>query len=645
MRHLPVTPHAALIGLGCLLALGPAGGQPAHPLDPLSADEIAAAAAIVRADARAGSETRFALIDLAEPGKQQVVDAVESGSGTGPRAARALIYDWETRTVGDVIVDLDAASIRRWRATGNAEPPFRRLIISRLNEVARADEGFRSAMAAAGIDDLSRVNLLASVDDDVPLTAGPGGDRFVRGNAYMMDERIDGMGAPVAVVVNLTRGQVVDLDRQPGTWTGSDRTPPERGREALAPLDIVQDEGESFTIDGHEIRWQNWQLHYGVHPRRGLELYDIRYADDGASRSILYRAAVSETITPYGDPEWIAWYPIDEGDYGFGTHGIRSAVPGADAPPNAVFRDAVLHDHDGAPYTVPRAVTVFERDAGVLWRHADESRRARELVVAFYSTIDNYDYAFNWIFRQDGLLRVEVQLTGIINYGTTRRDREPPFSPDTRSYRTIVAPGFTGPVHQHFFSYRLDFDVDGSRNTVVEAELESDPVGSDNPDGHWFATRERVLPTESLAQRNVNPSAARSWRVLNESRLSALGRPTAFALVPGSNVAPAAQPIAPSRRKLRFTDSQLWVTRFDPGEMHAGGDLLTPGARGQGLPEWVADNQELRNADVVLWYTLGISHVVRPEDFPIMPAHTAGFSIVPFGFFAENPALDVAAPP
>jgi Cu2+-containing amine oxidase len=27
-----------------------------------------------------------------------------------------------------------------------------------------------------------------------------------------------------------------------------------------------------------------------------------------------------------------------------------------------------------------------------------------------------------------------------------------------------------------------------------------------------------------------------------------------------------------------------------------------------------------------------------------MPVHTAGFSLVPFGFFAENPAMDVAGP-
>jgi primary-amine oxidase len=632
---------AAVAGL-LLTAFAIVGFAETHPLDPLSADEIATAAARILDDARAGTEARFSVIDLAEPPKSQVQEDLETG--TSRRAARALLYDWTTRTTSEVTVELASGAIRSWADTPNTEPPFRRLIISRLNEIAKSSDRFRSAMADAGIGDLTRVNVLPSVDEDAELDAALNGDRFVRGNAYMFDERIESMGAPVSILANLTRGEIASLDRTGGRWTPSDRSPPERGREPLAALEITQPEGESFSIVDHEIRWQNWRFHYGVHPRRGLELFDVRYRDDGEERSILYRAAVSETITPYGDPEWVAWYPIDEGDYGLGTHGIRSAVPNADAPPNAVFRDAVLHDHLGVPQTIPRAVTFYERDGGVLWRHANESRRSRELVVAFYSTIDNYDYAFNWIFRQDGTLRVEVQLTGIINYGGTNQDGERPFSTDTRSYRTIVAPEVTGPIHQHFFSYRLDFDVDGPDNTVIEVETETDPIGRANPDGNWFAARERVLARESVAKRNLNPVVARSWRVVNEENTGPLGRPSAYALMPGANVAPAAAPTAPSRQKLAFADWHLWVTAFDPAEVHAGGDLLYPGIRGDGLPEWTADDRGLRDTDVVLWYTLGITHIVRPEDYPIMPTHTAGFSLVPFGFFKENPALDVAPP-
>jgi primary-amine oxidase len=44
----------------------------------------------------------------------------------------------------------------------------------------------------------------------------------------------------------------------------------------------------------------------------------------------------------------------------------------------------------------------------------------------------------------------------------------------------------------------------------------------------------------------------------------------------------------------------------------------------------------------VLWYTFGIHHVPRIEDWPIMPVDTVSFWLKPVGFFDHNPALDVA---
>jgi primary-amine oxidase len=43
----------------------------------------------------------------------------------------------------------------------------------------------------------------------------------------------------------------------------------------------------------------------------------------------------------------------------------------------------------------------------------------------------------------------------------------------------------------------------------------------------------------------------------------------------------------------------------------------------------------------VLWYSLGVTHIPRPEDWPVMPVHKAGFKLMPNGFFARNPAMDV----
>jgi Cu2+-containing amine oxidase len=35
-----------------------------------------------------------------------------------------------------------------------------------------------------------------------------------------------------------------------------------------------------------------------------------------------------------------------------------------------------------------------------------------------------------------------------------------------------------------------------------------------------------------------------------------------------------------------------------------------------------------------------VTHLPRTEDWPIMPAYTVGFRLVPAGFFSHDPALD-----
>ena len=65
----------------------------------------------------------------------------------------------------------------------------------------------------------------------------------------------------------------------------------------------------------------------------------------------------------------------------------------------------------------------------------------------------------------------------------------------------------------------------------------------------------------------------------------------------------------------------------------------------QGLPEFISDDAPLENTDVVLWYTLGAHHIVRPEDWPVMPCAYTGFHLKPIGFFDGNPALDIPPTP
>ena len=63
-----------------------------------------------------------------------------------------------------------------------------------------------------------------------------------------------------------------------------------------------------------------------------------------------------------------------------------------------------------------------------------------------------------------------------------------------------------------------------------------------------------------------------------------------------------------------------------------------------GIPGWLNDNESLHNQDVVLWYTCGVTHNPRPEEWPVMPSHRTGFRLIPNGFFDRNPTMDVPPP-
>ena len=97
-------------------------------------------------------------------------------------------------------------------------------------------------------------------------------------------------------------------------------------------------------------------------------------------------------------------------------------------------------------------------------------------------------------------------------------------------------------------------------------------------------------------------------------------------------------------RRAAFARNQLWVTAYDPAQRYPAGDYPAQSEPGQGMPRWIAAERPLEQADVVLWYTVGVNHIVRPEDWPVAPVHRAGFALKPWGFFDRNPALDLPMP-
>jgi primary-amine oxidase len=413
-------------------------------------------------------------------------------------------------------------------------------------------------------------------------------------------------------------------------------------RRDIKPIDIRQPEGPSFQVQGNQVHWQKWSFVVGFNAREGLTLHHLRYHDEGRERSVLYRASLTEMVVPYGDPgpTQRRKNAFDVGEYGMGAC-ANSLELGCDCLGLIHYFDAHLCNSRGAPLTIKNAICMHEEDYGILWKHTDrrlpdkpEVRRSRRLVISSVSTVENYEYGFFWYLYQDGSIQLEVKLTGILSLGAFPPGESP-------KYGQLVAPQVYAPNHQHFFNVRLDFDLDGVANSVYQMDVAPDKLDENNPFANAFSVRPTLLEREKQARANLNLETARTWKIVNPRVKNSVGEPVGYKFIPGDNAFPFAAQHAWWRKRAGFVNYHTWVTPYREEEKYGAGDYPNQSTGGDGLVRWTEQDRPIAESDVVFWYTMGHTHIPRPEDFPVMPTAYIGFTLKPNGFFAINPANDV----
>ena len=177
------------------------------------------------------------------------------------------------------------------------------------------------------------------------------------------------------------------------------------------------------------------------------------------------------------------------------------------------------------------------------------------------------------------------------------------------------------------------------RISLLENEIEILPVSDGNPDGTQFRSVSTHLKNEHDAQRNIAPERSRYWKVTNPAVKNGLGLPTAYKLLPAASPSLFAAPSSRVSQRATFARHHLWATPYAEGEFAAAGPHTVMHGGEGGLPHLTADNRDIAECDLVMWHTVGVTHVPRPEDWPVMPVEYTGFHLIPVGFFDRNPAL------
>jgi primary-amine oxidase len=526
---------------------------------------------------------------------------------------------------------------------------------------------------------VSSLGLPAGVNlsyDVVPYGAdkdtGPNPPRYIRGWAYALgaagshpESNMYSFPLPLSPVVDVANKSVVRIDPMPAGGIRNERisslsAPPNWASgtaldgcqpndyhpdllpqpcQDLRPLHVVQPEGVSFTVtDGALVEWQKWRFRVRFDFREGMVLHDIRYDN----RSLFYRLNTSEMTVPYADPR--APYHIkqafDLGDAGAGAVANPLRL-GCDCLGSIYYFDGIVNNMQGKAITMPNAICLHEEDGGVLWKHTNGmtgvavAARSRVLVIQTTMTLGNYDYIMAWRFDQAAGLTYEISATGILSTC--------PIDPGSSSrWGTVVSPRVLAQNHQHLMCVRIDPAIDGHQNSVQVEEAVPLPLDDEaNIHGNAWEVRKRHIEKSSFE--DADPLRNRTFKIVNEHKINGIsGNPVGYKVVAPPSQLLLAHPSSVAAKRAKFAQHHLWVSKYRDGDLWAGGKWTTNSyEETDGISSYVARDEDVRNEDLVVWVTMGMTHIPRVEDFPVMPTEKIRLMLKPADFFSCNPGIDV----
>ncbi|KAG7593593.1 Copper amine oxidase N-terminal [Arabidopsis thaliana x Arabidopsis arenosa] len=573
---------------------------PRHPFDPLTETELKLVRTIINKSYPIGPNHKFTFqyVGLNEPDKSLVLSWYYSSRNhtIKPPPRQAFVIARDNGKTREIVVDISSRAIVLDKIhVGNGYPMLSNDEQEASTELVVKFKPFRDSVAKRGLN-VSEIVFTTSTIGWYGETKAET-ERVIRLMPFYLDGTVNMYLRPIegmTIIVNLDEMKVtefkdrstVTMPKANGTEYRISKLNPPFG-PTLQNAVLLQPDGPGFKVDGHIVRWANWEFHISFDVRAGIviSLASLFDTDVNKYRQVLYKGHLSEMFIPYMDPsdDWYFITYLDCGDFGCGQCAV-SLQPYTDCPAGAVFMDGIFAGQDGTPAKIPKVMCIFEKYAGdIMWRHTEaeipnleitEVRPDVSLVARIVTTVGNYDYIVDYEFKPSGSIKMGVGLTGVLEVKPVEYIHTSEIKVGEDIHGTIVADNTVGVNHDHFVTFRLDLDIDGTENSFVRNELVTTrtPKSVNTPRKTYWTTKPKTAKTEAEARVKLG---------------------------------------------LKAEESQ-------------GDDTLAV---------WSQRNRKIEKKDIVMWYTVGFHHVPSQEDYPTMPTISGGFELRPTNFFERNPVL------
>ncbi|XP_075070362.1 diamine oxidase [copper-containing]-like isoform X2 [Mixophyes fleayi] len=408
---------------------------------------------------------------------------------------------------------------------------------------------------------------------------------------------------------------------------------------------ICEPQGKRYRVSGNYVEYTGWSFAYRIRSSAGMQIFDIQYNNE----RIAYEVSIQEAIAFYSGatPAGMQTKYIDSG-WGMGTVHYELAK-GIDCPEVATYQDLYNFYDTDKPVRYKNALCIFEMPTGVpLRRHFDSTYNGgynffagvenHVLVVRTTSTVYNYDYIWDFVFYQNGVIEVKVSATGYIHATF--------FTPDGVHYGNKVQSHVLGNLHTHLVNYKVDLDIAGAENSFETIDLKYENISNPWSPGH-FIVQSRMDHVPRMRERQAafrfGAPVPRYLMFQNPNKRNKWGHQRSYRIQYNSH----AHSVLPRRwseeKGIAWSRYSLAVTRHSESELTSSNMYVQcdPWEPTVYFENFIRNNEDIVNTDLVAWVTVGFLHIPHSEDIPntSTPGNAVGFFLRPFNFFGEDPSV------